>query len=164
MTAPHPSKTHIGNHALHPETQMLNYGYHPELSEGAVKPPVFLTSTFVFKSAEDGRDFFDYVSGRKEPPEGRGMDDPVAAALEDVARTARPVIRFPVGPAARLGRLRGKWGHHSEGNFLTVWPGWLVHVKASMRTDARSSMKMPASRVLRNGPISNRARGPSWTT
>lgn len=38
MTAPHPSKTHIGNHALHPETQMLNYGYDPELSEGAVKP------------------------------------------------------------------------------------------------------------------------------
>ncbi|GMB80182.1 cystathionine gamma-synthase family protein [Shinella zoogloeoides] len=72
MTAPHPSRTHIGNHALHPETQMLNYGYDPELSEGAVKPPVFLTSTFVFRTAEDGRDFFDYVSGRKEPPEGRG--------------------------------------------------------------------------------------------
>ncbi len=70
MTKMHPSKTHIGNHALHPETQMLNYGYDPELSEGAVKPPVFLTSTFVFKSAEEGRDFFDYVSGRKEPPEG----------------------------------------------------------------------------------------------
>ncbi|MBL0373707.1 cystathionine gamma-synthase family protein [Rhizobium sp. KVB221] len=72
MTAPHPSRTHIGNHALHPETQMLNYGYDPELSEGAVKPPVFLTSTFVFGSAEDGRDFFDYVSGRKEPPAGKG--------------------------------------------------------------------------------------------
>lgn len=70
MTKQHPSKTHIGNHALHPETQMLNYGYDPELSEGAVKPPVFLTSTFVFKSAEEGRDFFDYVSGRREPPEG----------------------------------------------------------------------------------------------
>lgn len=72
MTAPHPSRTHIGNHALHPETQMLNFGYDPELSEGAVKPPVFLTSTFVFRSAEDGRDFFDYVSGRKEPPKGKG--------------------------------------------------------------------------------------------
>ncbi|ANK94906.1 MULTISPECIES: cystathionine gamma-synthase family protein [Rhizobium] len=72
MTAPHPSKTHIGNHALHPETQMLNYGYDPELSEGAVKPPVFLTSTFVFNSAEDGKDFFDYVSGRRDPPAGKG--------------------------------------------------------------------------------------------
>ena len=33
-----------------------------------VKPPVFLTSTFVFQSAEEGRDFFDYTSGRREPP------------------------------------------------------------------------------------------------
>jgi methionine-gamma-lyase len=49
---------------------MLGYGYDPALSEGAVKPPVFLTSTFVFRSAEEGRDFFDYVSGRKQPPEG----------------------------------------------------------------------------------------------
>jgi methionine-gamma-lyase len=72
MPVPHPSKTHIGNHKLHAETQMLNYGYDPELSEGAVKPPVFLTSTFVFRSAEEGRDFFDFVSGRREPPAGTG--------------------------------------------------------------------------------------------
>lgn len=72
MTAPRPSKTHIGNHRLHPETLMLSYGFDPELSEGAVKPPVFLTSTFVFHSAEEGRDFFDYTAGRKEPPEGSG--------------------------------------------------------------------------------------------
>jgi len=58
----------IGNHRLSPETLMLGYGYDPTLSEGSVKPPVFLTSTFVFRSAEEGRDFFDYVSGRKEPP------------------------------------------------------------------------------------------------
>jgi methionine-gamma-lyase len=70
MTAPKPSRTHIGNHKLHPETMMLSYGFDPLLSEGAVKPPVFLTSTFVFRSAEEGRDFFDYTSGRKEPPQG----------------------------------------------------------------------------------------------
>jgi methionine-gamma-lyase len=51
---------------------MLSYGFDPQLSEGAVKPPVFLTSTFVFRSAEEGRDFFDFVSGRKEPPSGTG--------------------------------------------------------------------------------------------
>jgi len=72
MTAPRPSKTHIGNHRLHPETLMLGYGFDPLLSEGAVKPPVFLTSTFVFKTAEEGRDFFDFVSGRKEVPPGTG--------------------------------------------------------------------------------------------
>ncbi|MCA0319200.1 MAG: cystathionine gamma-synthase family protein [Proteobacteria bacterium] len=72
MTAPRPSKTHVGNHPLQPETLMLSYGFDPLLSEGAVKPPVFLTSTFVFKSAEEGRDFFDFVSGRREPPKGTG--------------------------------------------------------------------------------------------
>ncbi|WP_443478207.1 cystathionine gamma-synthase family protein [Novosphingobium aerophilum] len=72
MTAPRESKTAIGGHKLHPDTLMLNYGYDPSLSEGAVKPPVFLTSTFVFPTAEEGRDFFDYVAGRKEPPAGQG--------------------------------------------------------------------------------------------
>src|SRR3981081_2934143 len=65
-------KHRLANHVLHPETLMLGYGYDPLLSEGAVKPPVFLTSTFVFKSAEEGRDFFDFVSGRREPPAGTG--------------------------------------------------------------------------------------------
>jgi methionine-gamma-lyase len=63
-------RARLGNHELHPETLMLGYGYDPTLSEGSVKPPIFLTSTFVFRSAEDGRDFFDYVSGRKTAPAG----------------------------------------------------------------------------------------------
>lgn len=63
-------KDRIGNHKLKPETLMLGYGFDPTLSEGAVKPPVFLTSTFVFNSAEHGKEFFDYVAGRKEPPKG----------------------------------------------------------------------------------------------
>src|ERR1700712_3324003 len=63
-------KKALGNRPLHPETLMLGYGYDPALSEGAVKPPVFLTSTFVFTSAEHGKAYFDYVSGRREPPAG----------------------------------------------------------------------------------------------
>ena len=110
MTAPHPSKTKIGDHVLHPETQMLNYGYDPELSEGAVKPPVFLTSTFVFKSAEDGRDFFDYVSGRKEPPAGKGaglvysrFNHPNSEIVEDrlaVYERAESCVLFSSGMSA----------------------------------------------------------------
>ncbi|HLM12660.1 MAG TPA: methionine gamma-lyase, partial [Reyranella sp.] len=38
-------KDRLGNRKLHPETLMVGYGYDPALSEGAVKPPVFLTST-----------------------------------------------------------------------------------------------------------------------
>ena len=61
-------KVKIGEHELHAETLMLGYGYDPSLSEGSVKPPVFLTSTFVFQTAEQGRDFFDYLAGRRAPP------------------------------------------------------------------------------------------------
>lgn len=63
-------KTKIGGHVLHPETMMMSYGYSPLLSEGSVKPPVFLTSTFVFASAEDGEEFFNVMSGRKDAPAG----------------------------------------------------------------------------------------------
>lgn len=70
MKADRYHKLRLKNHVLHPETLMLGYGYDPLLSEGAVKPPVFLTSTFVFRSAEEGRDFFDYTAGRRQPPEG----------------------------------------------------------------------------------------------
>ncbi|HEY4043975.1 MAG TPA: cystathionine gamma-synthase family protein [Rhodopila sp.] len=71
MTGPRPLTDRLGNHQLHPETLMLGYGYDPQLSEGSVKPPVFLTSTFVFRTAEDGRDFFDYMAGRQAaPPDG----------------------------------------------------------------------------------------------
>ncbi|CAD6531440.1 cystathionine gamma-synthase family protein [Paraburkholderia sabiae] len=63
-------KRKIAGRNLHPETQMMSYGYDPFLSEGSVKAPVFLTSTFAFRTAEDGAEFFDMVSGRKQLPEG----------------------------------------------------------------------------------------------
>ena len=42
-------KRTIAGRPLHTETQMLSYGYDPMLSEGAIKPPIFLTSTFLFQ-------------------------------------------------------------------------------------------------------------------
>ncbi|MEM8799478.1 MAG: methionine gamma-lyase, partial [Pseudomonadota bacterium] len=63
-------KRAIGNHRLSPQTQMMGYGFSPELSEGSLKPPVFLTSTFVFDSAQHGKDFFDFTAGRREPGPG----------------------------------------------------------------------------------------------
>ncbi len=65
-------KKAIRNRELHPETQMMSYGYDPFLSEGAVKPPVFLTSTFAFRTAEDGAAYFDIVAGRKPAPQDTG--------------------------------------------------------------------------------------------
>lgn len=50
---------------LKPETLMLNYGYKPSLSEGSLKCPIFQTSTFVFETAEEGKDFFSIAYGLK---------------------------------------------------------------------------------------------------
>ena len=83
-------KRKIGKHVLKPETQMMGYGFDPSLSEGSLKPPIFLTSTFVFKTAQDGKDFFDYTSGRRELKAGQSsglvysrFNNPNSEVLED---------------------------------------------------------------------------------
>ena len=63
--SPKPSPTHIGNHALNPSTLMMGYGFDPALSEGSLKPPIFLTSTFVFESAAAGKRFFEGITGKR---------------------------------------------------------------------------------------------------
>ena len=60
----------LGGRTLEPETLMMGYGYAPGLSEGALKPPIFHTSTFVFESAQAGKDLFDLTSGRRKPKKG----------------------------------------------------------------------------------------------
>ncbi len=55
---------------LHPESLMMGYGYKPEWSEGAIKCPIFQTSTFVFKTAEEGKAFFELAYGLREPKPG----------------------------------------------------------------------------------------------
>ena len=61
----------IDGHVLSAQTLMMGYGFEPRLSEGAVKPPVFLTSTFAFPSAGAGAHFFDQVAGRAPLDEGQ---------------------------------------------------------------------------------------------
>jgi methionine-gamma-lyase len=58
---------------MHPETLALSLGFDPWLSEGAVKPPVFLTSTFAFKKAADGKQFFAWAHGEGAPKSRRDM-------------------------------------------------------------------------------------------
>ena len=39
-----------------PETLAVAYGYDPEMGMGSVKPPIFMTSTFVYPSAQHAKD------------------------------------------------------------------------------------------------------------
>lgn len=63
------------DHKFNPESLMMTYGYKPELSEGAIKCPIFQTSTFVFKTAEEGKAFFELAYGLREknPTEELGL-------------------------------------------------------------------------------------------
>jgi len=63
-------RTGADGHAFNPETLALGYGYDPSRSEGSVKPPVFLTSTFQFDSAQAGKGFFELAYGLREKNEG----------------------------------------------------------------------------------------------
>ncbi|MCX7058787.1 MAG: PLP-dependent transferase, partial [Proteobacteria bacterium] len=83
-------KRTVGGRTLSPVTQMMGFGYEPRLSEGALKPPIFMTSTFVFRTAQEGKDFFDYTSGRKPLPAGTAgglvysrFNNPNLEVLED---------------------------------------------------------------------------------
>ncbi len=83
-------KKHIGDHGLRPESLMMSFGYRPEWSEGAAKPPIFQTSTFVFESAEAGKAFFEVAYGlrEKDPSETPGLiysrlNNPGLEILED---------------------------------------------------------------------------------
>jgi methionine-gamma-lyase len=60
------AKRTIGEHEVRPESLMMSFGYRPEWSEGAVKPPIFQTSTFAFESAEAGKAFFEVAYGLRE--------------------------------------------------------------------------------------------------
>ncbi len=58
---------------LKPESLMMSYGYKPALSEGAIKCPIFQTSTFVFQSAEEGKAFFEVAYGLRQPHKGEEL-------------------------------------------------------------------------------------------
>ncbi|WP_086619066.1 cystathionine gamma-synthase family protein [Erythrobacter tepidarius] len=63
---PKPARREIGGRPLKPSTLMMGYGYDPVLSEGSLKAPIFLTSTFAFESAAAGKRHFEGITGLRE--------------------------------------------------------------------------------------------------
>ena len=63
---PKPEKTSIGGRELSPSTLMMGHGFDPVLSEGSLKAPIFLTSTFAFESAAAGKRHFEGITGKRE--------------------------------------------------------------------------------------------------
>lgn len=81
---------YIDGKPARPESLMMTYGYRPEWSEGALKCPIFQTSTFVFRTAQEGKAFFEVAYGLREkgPTEVLGLiysrlNNPDLEILED---------------------------------------------------------------------------------
>src|ERR1700752_390391 len=116
----------LGNHALSPETLMMGYGYDPFLSERSLKPPVFQTSTFLFRSAQDGKEFFELAYGlrQKRPNEEPGLiysriNNPDLEMLQDrlaIWDQAETSLVFAPGMAAISTTL---WAYARPGRVIT---------------------------------------------
>jgi methionine-gamma-lyase len=89
---------------------MMGYGYAPDLSEGALKPPLFQTSTFVFQTAEEGKASFELAYGLRQKHRGEQqgliysrINNPNLEVLEDrlaVWDGAEKALAFASGMAA----------------------------------------------------------------
>lgn len=77
-------------HTVRPQTLIFSRGYDPQRSEGAAIPPVFRTSTFIFRSAAEGKRAFEIAYGLAPLREGESpaliytrVNNPNSEILED---------------------------------------------------------------------------------
>jgi methionine-gamma-lyase len=97
----------VGGRRLRPSTLMMGHGFDPALSEGSLKPPIFLTSTFVFENAAAGKRHFEGVTG-KRPGGAEGLiysrfNGPNQEILEDrlsIWEDAEEALSFSSGMSA----------------------------------------------------------------
>lgn len=64
------SKNKMSKSPFSPESQMMSHGYHAHEHQGSVKAPLFQTSTFAFKTAGEGKAYFELAYGLREPKPG----------------------------------------------------------------------------------------------
>jgi len=76
--------------AVRPQTRIFSKGYDPQRSEGAAVPPVFRTSTFIFKKAAEGKRAFEIAYGLDPAKAGESpaliytrVNNPNSEILED---------------------------------------------------------------------------------
>src|SRR6185295_4138424 len=65
-------------------TRAIHLGYDPASAEGALTPPVYMTSTYAFESAEEGAALFrgeraGYIYGRTRNPTQALLEERVAS-------------------------------------------------------------------------------------
>jgi methionine-gamma-lyase len=167
-------KRFLGNRPLAPETLMMGYGYDPFLSERSLKPPVFHTSTFVFRTAQDGKEFFELAYGlrQKRPNEEPGLiysriNNPDLEMLEDrlaIWDEAEANLTFASGMAAISTSL---WAYARPGSVIAhsgpVYGGTDFLLKRILPQFGVTSVEFPAesgTKAMEEAVSRARAIGP----
>ncbi len=169
-------KRDIDGHELSPESLVMGFGYDPFMSEGSIKPPIFMTSTFAFKSARDGEALFRRLGGRREAGDPEDADliytrfnNPNMEVLEDrltLYDEGEAALAFSSGmsaittalftcaePGTVILQSSPIYGA-SEVFIRTFMPGWGVKSAEFDAWSTEADILKAARAALKLGPIS----------
>ena len=164
--------------ALHPDTLAVGHGYDPAEAWGAAKPPIVLTSTYVYPSAQAAKDFHRaFFDGATEGEHGGPIPDGFI-----YSRLGHPNLSMVEARVAALDRAEDTAGFNSgmaaistlalaflrpgdsvvysrpiysgSDNLLnTVMPNFGVHVEGVIDACDEGAIRAAAEAALAHGPI-----------
>jgi methionine-gamma-lyase len=116
---------------MHPATRIIHAGQHPDPATGAVSTPIYQTSTFAFKNADEGAARF---QGRDPGYKYTRLGNPTVAALEECLATLE-------GGCGALGAATG---------MAAVNTVYLAFLEAGAHVVGTDSVYGPSRLVLEN--------------
>ena len=158
---------------LHPETLTIGYGYDPASASGAAKPPVYLTSTFVYENAAHAKAvhaaFFDgaeapggspYIYSRLNHPNLTMVEQRLAAldGAEDAAAFSSgmaaisTVMLCLARPGETILHTKPTYGG-TDGMLYGFLPQMGVTAFGVDDGLSEASMKAAANRAMEQGPL-----------
>jgi cystathionine gamma-synthase/methionine-gamma-lyase len=159
---------------LHPETLAITSGYDPASAQGAAKPPVYLTSTFVYESAAQARDIHEayfrgtgpmaghpaYIYARLSHP-NLTMLETRLAAIDGAERAAVFASGMAAQSAIALHYARpGDSAVHcrpiyggTDALYNQLMPGFGVHVEHITDGCDGAHIRVQVDKALSKGPL-----------
>jgi cystathionine gamma-synthase/methionine-gamma-lyase len=159
---------------LHPETLAITSGYDPASAQGAAKPPVYLTSTFVYESAAQARDIHEayfrgtgpmaghpaYIYARLSHP-NLTMLETRLAAIDGAERAAvfasgmaaqSAIALHHARPGDSVVHCRPIYGG-TDALYNQLMPGFGVHVEHVTEGCDGDHIRAQVAKALGKGPL-----------
>jgi methionine-gamma-lyase len=136
---------------LRPETLAVAFGYDPEMGMGSVKPPIFMTSTFVYPSAQHAKDVhpgLDFLEKRLAAIDG--AEEAVAYSSGMAAHSSIALAYVRPGDSVLHGRpIYGG----VDMLFNSIMPQFGSHVAAYTDGTDENDVRKAADEAMAKGPL-----------